>query len=284
MNTASIFTASMIACLSSTGLASAAEPAKSKTTQTTAAAFPAGPSSADAPLATASAEAPDKHLRGLELIIRPSFGGAGSGSPIRYAPTGGSTLQGDPGSVFAGTSSPYGGGFVGQAMIGYRAHPLISAGIRGGIRSASASAVNDGSSGLTRTSWDAGFYARAYPLALSPSISKHLDPWVGVGVEYMRDTQAFKRSLQNVSNVDFSLDHHAVAVPLGIGVDYRVLPLLSVGPSFEYALASSIAGCIKASAPGATSSFCSNEEPGKQFVKSESYGVWTAGLDVRATF
>lgn len=226
------------------------------------------------------------HLSGLELVLRPSFGGAPATSPVRYAPNAQAGLSGaDPGAV-AGGASPFGGGFVGQAMVGARFHALVSAGLRAGYRSASASVQSDGTTDLTRSAWDAGLYLRAYPLAMSPAIRKHIDPWVGTGVGYMRDVQSYKRPLGNVS-VDWTLDHHAVAVPLGVGVDYRVLPMLSVGPSFEYTLANTVAGCLKASTstPGFVgSSYCSNEDPGKQFVKADSYGVWSAGLDVRATF
>lgn len=223
------------------------------------------------------------HLTGLELSLTPSFGGAGAGSPVTFVQNG--SFSGDPGAIANGTSSPYSSGFIGHAMVGYRFHPLVSAGLRAGLRTQSGSNPSDGTSGLSRTAWDAGFYARAYPLALMASVRKYIDPWVGVGVGYMRDTQTFQaaRSLP----VTETLDHHAIAVPLGIGVDYRVLPMLSVGPSFEYTLANSVAGCGKFDlnvAGGSHNSYCSNEAPGKDFVKSANYGVWSAGLDMRATF
>lgn len=247
------------------------EPAK---TTTTSASLPA----ADADRSTDADER--RGLTGLEIVLRPSFGGAGSASPVKY--TGPTDPRTDPGAVATG-ASPYSAGFVGQAMLGYRFHPIVSGGLRAGLRQASASATNDGATDLKRSSWDAGFYVRAYPLAMTPSVAKHLDPWVGVGVGYMRDTQSYKRPLTGVP-VDWTLDHHAVAVPLGIGVDYRVHPLVSLGPSFEYTLANSVAGCMKAAAAGGGSTYCSNESPGDKVIKSDGYGVWTAGLDVKATF
>jgi len=73
-------------------------------------------------------------------------------------------------------------------------------------------------------------------------------------------------------------------VPLGIGVDYRVLPVLSVGPSFEYAIAAGVVGCAKQAASGFSSStFCSNEDPGKQAIKANTYAVWSAGIDLKLT-
>lgn len=233
------------------------------------------------------ADDPTAGLKGFELMLRPSFGGAPSTSPVRFEPQQGAQVVGDPGAILKG-ASPYGPGFVGQATVGYRFLPYLSAGLRGGIRTTSASDVNDGSSNLSRKSWDAGFYVRGYPLAGMESISKYVDPWVGVGIGYMRDTQSFQKNLpvQGGGSVaaDVTLDHHAIAIPLAIGVDYRVMKFLSVGPSFEYTLTSAIAGCLKTAALGSESSYCSNESPGDKFIKAESYGVWTAGLDAKVTF
>ncbi|MFO0671594.1 MAG: outer membrane beta-barrel protein [Polyangiaceae bacterium] len=219
-------------------------------------------------------------LTGLEIVLRPSFGGAGASSPVKY--TGPTDPRSDPGAVSTG-ASPYGPGFVGQAMLGYRFHPLVSGGLRAGLRQASASATSDGATDLKRSSWDAGFYVRAYPLATTPSVAKHLDPWVGVGVGYMRDTQSYKRPLTGVA-VDWTLDHHAVAVPLGIGVDYRVHPLVSLGPSFEYTLANSVAGCLKASAAGRLDVLLERVAGRQGRSSPTATAYWTAGLDLRATF
>lgn len=229
-----------------------------------------------------------KGLKGFELMLRPSFGGAGSDSPVRFQPDAGAAFQGDPGALLQG-ASPWGAGFVGQATVGYRFLPFLSAGLRGGIRTASGSNLSDGSQSLSRTSWDAGFYVRAYPLAGVESVSKYIDPWVGTGVMYMRDTQSFQRSLavSGGGSVlgDVALDHHAVAIPIGLGVDYRVTRFLSLGPSFEYTLANAAAACAKTSAAGFQgSTLCSNEAPGSSFIKAKSYGVWSAGLEARLTF
>ncbi len=231
-------------------------------------------------------ERTDAHLRGLEITVRPAFGGAPSGSPVQVQNNG--RFRGDAGSLLNGTATPYGTGFVGQAMLGYRFHPIVSGGLRGGFRNASASGLSDGSTGLSRSSWDAGFYVRAYPLALNEKVRKYVDPWASVGVEYMRDLQTFKRDIPTSGggnvNANWTIDHHAVAVPLAVGIDYRVLPMLSVGPSFEYTIASPIAGCMRSEATGFQPvAYCSNESPGSNFVHADSYGVWTAALDVKLT-
>jgi len=233
-------------------------------------------------------EDPTSGLKGFELLLRPSFGGAPSDSPVRFQPSGGAQVQGDPGALLQG-ASPWSPGFVGQAAVGYRFLPFLSAGLRAGIRTSSGTNLSDGSQNLSRTSWDAGFYVRAYPLAGVESISKYIDPWVGTGIEYMRDTQSFQRNLPTSTGGsvlgDVSLDHHAIAIPMAIGVDYRVTRFLSLGPSFEYTLANANAACAKTSAPGFSgSTYCSNEAPGSSFIKAQSYGVWTAGLDAKLTF
>ncbi len=226
-------------------------------------------------------------LKGFELMLRPSFGGAPSDSPVKFAPTNNVKLGFDPGALMKG-ASPWGYGFVGQASVGYRFVPFMSAGIRGGFRSATGSNLDDGSTNLSRSGWDAGAYVRFYPAVFSESVSKYIDPWVSAGISYQRDTQSFSRPVATGNGnvqADWSLDHHAVAIPLSIGVDYRVAKFFSVGPSFEAAINTPIAGCLSASAAGlAGQTYCSNTEPGKSFIKADTYVAWNAGLDAKVTF
>jgi hypothetical protein len=244
--------------------------------------------SLDARAAETSAPPADdaqRGLRGLELGLRGSPGGASSGSPVQLQQ--GARVAGDPGALLKG-ASPYGVGFVGQAMLGYRLHPLASFGLRGGLRTSSASDPGDGSTNLSRSSWDAGLYVRAYPLALTPSVRDRFEPWVAFGVEYMRDTQTFKHPARTTTggtiDADVTLDHHAVALPIGVGIDYRLLPRVALGPSFEYAIAVPIAGCATQGAPGyATAQYCTNGDSGAKVLAANGYGVWSAGLDVRVT-
>lgn len=228
-------------------------------------------------------------LRGVEIVLRPSVGAAPADSAVRFEPSPRVTVSADLGMLLSG-AAPWGAGFVGQAMLGYRFLPYLSAGFRGGFRSGSASDLADGSTNLSRSAWDAGFYVRGYPLAGVPSVSKHLDPWLGTGVVYLHDAQTFQRAVAVQGGrlpVDVSLVHHAVAVPLAVGVDYRVARFFSVGPSFEYMLANPVAGCagFTPSNPSyAGSTYCSNESPGSEIIKAKPYGVWTVGLDLKLTF
>jgi hypothetical protein len=250
---------------------------------------PAGARAADEPGAAASTDDdPTAGLRGFEIMIRPSFGSAPATSPVRFEPDGAVRVQGDGGAIMQGAPA-WGSGFVGSATAGYRFLPLLSAGLRAGIRTSSASSVSDGSRDLSRASWDAGFYVRAYPLATTPSVSRYVDPWVSVGVGYARDVQTFTKSVPTTlgTSVDASwtLDHHAVVVPLAIGVDYRVTRFLSLGPSFELSLANAVAACSSQAAPAfAGTSYCSNSEPGSHFVAAKTYAVWSVGADVKVTF
>lgn len=229
----------------------------------------------------------DAHLRGLELSLMPGFGGAPSDSPVQFTPPPNTPTSADPGALLTG-ASPWSRGFVGKAMLGWRAHPLMSGGLRAGLRTATASALADGSTDLSRTSWDAGLYARVYPLGLNEKLRRFVDPWISVGVEYMRDTQSFSRpaptSLGTTVVAKSTINHHAVGVPIGVGVDYRLLPMLSVGPAFEYAVAVPVAACMTASASGfPDSTLCSSSQPGQSVLSANGYGVWSAGLDLRLT-
>lgn len=222
-------------------------------------------------------------LKGFELTLRPAIGGAPSDSPVRIEPDAGTKVSG-PTPGLLGGQKPWGPGFVGDAMVGYRFIPQLSAGLRAGIRTASADDLDDGSKNLSRLGWDAGFYVRGYPLAGIESISRYVDPWIGVGVGYGHDSQTFQLPVDNVT-ADVAVTHHSVVIPIGIGADYRVTKFLSLGPSFEYKIASAVAGCVETSASGLQgSTYCSSSEPGSSFVKAHTYGVWSAGLDARMTF
>ncbi len=243
----------------------------------------------------ADADTSGAHLSGLEVMLRPGFGAGGSASPVQYHDSTTATVPAGSVSGLVKNASPYGAGFIGDAFIGYRFHPVISGGLRGGIRTVSAPSSlspNDGTSGISRSAWDAGFYVRGYPLALSEGLRKYVDPWISLGVVYMSDSQAYQGPVIAVNSAgatqtisgSYTIDHHAVAIPIGLGVDYRVLPMLSVGPSFEYTIATAIAGCWAVSAAGLDGhNYCTNSEPGKQILTASSYGVWTIGLDIKLT-
>ena len=214
---------------------------------------------------------------GLEMGLRPAYGSAGSSSPVAYAPDAGVRLSGDPGRVWSKQASPYGGGFIGDAQLGWRPIRFLSFGMTGGIRSSSASDPGDGSTGLARSAWRIGPYVRGYIPAIAG-----FEPSLAIGVEYMHDAQSFKRQTSGV-DADWKLTHYGVAIPMTIGLQYRFLEFFGVGPSFQYAPVVPVAGCAAPTAPGVNfSSFCSTDD-GLKVSKAESYGVWSLGLDLRVT-
>lgn len=256
-------TACLAFVLSTAATAAAADPAKAE------------------PEAPAPDAAAPKGQRGLELMLRPGYGAAGDVSPVQYDPKPLVVFANPPGTgdVYAGTAKPYGGGFAGDVSVGYRFLPFMSAGIYAELRSSSAESVNDGTSDLSRSGWGSGMYVRGY----FPMVHPSLDPWVSVGVGYAQDTQTYKRA-----GIDWELKHHGVAVPLGLGIDYRVAPMFAIGPSFRYAFVSGAGGCLKLSTTvsglgSASNKQCTDADEFRRITKAESYGAWSVGLDLRLT-
>jgi hypothetical protein len=213
--------------------------------------------------------------RGFELMLRPAYGSAGTDSPIRVEPQPGLDT-GALGGVYAGKASPYGGGFIGDLSAGFRFNKWISAGLAGGYRASAAKEVEDGTGDLSRSAFHVGPYVRAY----LPVIA-NFDPWVSAGVAYMKDTQSYRYLVSGVA-ADVKLSHHGVAIPLAIGLDYRVLPNFAVGPSFSYSIVTGAGGCATLSAPGyKTNSYCTDGSP--KVTDAKTYGVWSVGLDLRVT-
>lgn len=240
------------------------------------------------PAAAGPARGDERGLRGIEIVLRPVVGGPLPDSPVRFVPAGLVPLANDPGALLQG-AQPWALGLGGQLALGYRFHPLMSAGLRGGYRWTVGANLPDGSTHLSRTGWDVGFYTRVFPFARVASVAPHVDPWIGIGIGYARDAQSLRRTLTvaDSANVlgDVRIAHHAVTVPAALGIDIRFAPFLSVGPSFEAAFHSPIAGCVETSAPGSAAvTYCSNTSPGKTFLEARPYLAWNAGLDVKLTF
>jgi opacity protein-like surface antigen len=245
---------------------------------------PATAHAADEPPKAEPGDDSAAHLTALELMVRPTLGGAGSSSLVTIPPG----IAGNNSRIFDGSASPYGASFGVGAEIGFRFHPLVSAGLRGDLSKVSASAPSDGTTDLSRSRQSAGLYLRAYPLALTPSVRKHIDPWFATGALYMHDTQTFTLPAATTAGTSvpasWKLEHHGVGIPLAIGIDYRITKALSIGPSFEYTILVPIAGCASRSALGQVSENCSGgSSVASKTIVAESTGAWTAGLDLRFT-
>lgn len=215
----------------------------------------------------------DAHLRGVEIALRPSVGGAGGDAPVTIA---------DPDAPMAlrpGSSAYKWAAGVGM-QIGWRFHPFVSAGVRVDMGRVSAENPSDGTRDLGRETMGAGLYTRIYPLAMNESVRRHFDPWLGIGAGYARDVASFTMP-DGKTQVAVEAQRHAIAIPIGIGFDYRVTEWMSVGPSFEYALMNPVAGCVKASVGPNSEQVCTDDANGK--LVASSVGAWNAGIMLRVT-
>lgn len=223
----------------------------------------------------AAASADEKKDKGFEMMIRPAYGSAGSSSPVGFESIVTSTA-GYP-KPLTGESSPYGGGLVFDGYVGVRVAPYISVGLGAGIRNSSASSTDVGS--LKRSAFTVAPYVRAY-LPMVPVV----DVWAQIGVGYTYDAQKFDAPVPtNLGplQASWTLEHRGVALPLGIGVDYPILPMIAVGPSFFYTPVFQAGGCAIPSVAGQDLKQCTDANP--KLIKTSNYGVWSLGLDLRVT-
>jgi hypothetical protein len=224
------------------------------------------------------AEASDVHLRGLEVMVRPTIGSVGGESPIIAKTNNPNEV---PAAVRPG-AKPYGISPGVGAQLGFRFHPLVSAGLRGDLNTVSIDAPNDGSQNLSRSRQSAGLYARAYPLALNEKLRQHIDPWVSAGVTYVHDGTSFQFAEKGIT-ATYQVDSHSIGVPVGVGVDYRITKWLSTGPSFEYIFLNPVAGCLKGTAGGQEARVCTDDKDAKDGLVAQSIGAWNVGLTLRVT-
>jgi opacity protein-like surface antigen len=215
----------------------------------------------------------DAHLRGLELVLRPTIGSAGEDAPVTIAD------RDAPFALQPGMGMFKWGAGVG-AQVGWRFHPFVSAGIRADIARMTTEDVSGQARDLSRSTTNAGLYTRIYPFAMNESIRRHVDPWLGVGVGYGRDVVSFGYT-EKAASFEIEATRHAIAIPIGIGIDYRATQWLSVGPSFEYVLMNPIAGCLQASSGAASQTVCSGEGDSK--LVASTTGAWNAGVMLRVT-
>ncbi len=216
----------------------------------------------------------------LEVSVRPGVGSAGDASPVAYEPKVPNAPTVDPG--WARGAKPYGLGLDLQGGLGIR-FGYVSAGVDGGYRSSSVDDVGASVTNLKRSGFSVGPYVRGY-LPFVPLF----DPWVSVGVRYMRDEQTYQAPVQTTlgaRTADWTLEHHGVAVPISVGVDYTFLKMLSIGPTFQYAFVFPAGACARVSGANLVSNnFCANEAENKRLTAAKSYGVWSVGLSLRFTF
>ena len=232
---------------------------------------------ATAVLAVIIGPAPAHAGLGLEVMLRPGYGSAGDTSPVRYeANSGNPTLQAS--DIWKGTAKPYGGGFVLDGAVGYRPLSFLSLGLTGGWRTSAVSSSADPNepTGVSRSGLQIGIYGRGY-LPVTGVLSD-FDPWASVGINYVYDKQTYNQSATVPTGL-VSLTHHGVGIPLALGVDYRILPFLAVGPSFQYEIVTAEGGCMIP--PGSEDHQCSDAASNIRVTAAKDYQVWSIGLELR---
>ncbi|MBL8603821.1 MAG: hypothetical protein JNK72_17980 [Myxococcales bacterium] len=188
---------------------------------------------------TASATHPDNEgERGLELSL--SLGGGGfSNTDERIFYRTQDIAPSNP------ALEAFTGGLAAQAQLGWRFNPVVSAGLQYNYQSLSATGnysnteANFGARD-TLSSYHFGVYARFYPLALRAAVQhnrrvffngygdlRRLEPWLSVGVGFAQSISRDRSYTEPQNRTSWVTS--GVAVPIGLGAEYRLTQPLAVG-------------------------------------------------------
>lgn len=250
--------------------------------------------------AEASATHPDyEGEKGLELQLMPvGVGGAFTHDESMFLST--NDLPRPDTSV---PLDSFGPSYAANLAVGWRFHPVVSAGLLGGYQALSSAQTFTSAEGAFQPTdilraFRVGAYARVYPMAFfdgalhNPRVMFHswtdrrrFEPWLSVGVEFANFQR--DRSYSDVSRLDSYSQWRTsyVGVPIGVGAEYRVLQSLAVGLSFLVSplVAGSTSRVVhtRILMPGSdvTTHTESTYDPG-----STSNVSWFASLSVRYTF
>ncbi len=147
------------------------------------------------------------------------------------------------GPSFVGNARLLGPGVYFRATLGYRFIPLISAGLSFSIQQLGAGLVEGSSMAFvpTASAMFAGVYARFYFMSLIPGVSntrrvefataadlRRFDPWFSLGLEPFQRFSLEQRIPGDPTQFDV-FTRTSIGVPVGVGADYRLLPMLAVG-------------------------------------------------------
>jgi hypothetical protein len=104
-----------------------------------------------------------------------------------------------------------------------------------------------------------------------------------VGATYVYDKQDYTQTTAAAPGTGtVSLTHHRVGIPLAIGIDYRILPFLAVGPSFQYEIVTGVGACMIPSESVSTDGHqCSDADSSIRVTAAKNYQVWSIGLGLR---
>jgi hypothetical protein len=231
-------------------------------------------------------------MSGFELQLRVGVTVPEGSSPVR-APNLYPPITGDAvGDILRGKESPYGPDFLGLTVaLGYRIFPWLSVGASFSYATFN---VLDGTdtgdspdytSQLERQYWSLAAYGRYYFVGLSP----RLQPWVELGFGYSDDNANYYRNTIQKSGSggpelqQYLLEDRGLLASLTAGLDWRLAPVFSVGPSVGYSRIFPLKGCVTVNVdsmspvPGVDT--CSSST-----VSTNGYGLFFAGAFVKLTF
>jgi hypothetical protein len=229
-------------------------------------------------------------LRGVEVQVRAGLMLPNGSSPVR-APNLYPAISGDAtGDILEGKESPYGPDVLGiEIALGYRIWPWLSVGAFFSYASFQAQDgtdtgdYRDTTSQLERQYWSLGAYGRYYYTRLHP----RLQPWVELGAGYSDDNASYDRaatqSTTGVEHSQYLLEEQGLVASLSAGLDWRLAPVFSVGPSFGYSRVFPLRACVivnvdqMSPVPGVNT--CSSPP-----VTADGYGVFFGGVYLKLTF
>jgi hypothetical protein len=216
---------------------------------------------------------------------------ADAGSPVTAPNLYPSTIPGDPtGTILRGTEQPYGVEPFGLAIsAGYRFLPWLSVGAS--FTYASFDALDgtdtgdfvDGTSQLQRQLWSLSVYARYY----FTQFHSHLHPWVQVGLGYSDDNASYVRGSSQSTQAQpetaaYYLEVRGLAIPLSLGLDWRLAPVFSVGPWVGYERIVPLTACVEVDVDSSASFAPTPNTCGGQ-AQGHGYGVVSGGIGAKIT-
>jgi hypothetical protein len=195
----------------------------------------------------------------LELIAHAGYANAGSHPVATYSGsiTPFATLEN-------GQIAPYGGHFAGEIAGGWRLTKTWSLGGVLGLRFSSIDHSVDllTDRDLSRSAWTLGGYVRWSPELETP----WLLPWLSLGLGLALDSQFFTFGSEGSTGPTVARNI-GLAIPVQVGLGFRVARALSTGPFASYSPVIGLAG----SSAGA----------GAGDIDAKTYGVWGLGLEAR---
>jgi hypothetical protein len=183
--------------------------------------------------------------KGLELSLLPGFGGAFTHDEGVFLPA-----ERLPRPESGAPFDSFGASVGGDLAVGWRFAPFVSAGLRGGYQSLTTANVFASSQAAYMPqdsigSFHVGVYGRVYPMSFfngsqhnprvffdSATDRRRFEPWLSLGVEFAQYRR--HRTYNDVTVMDSysTWTTSYVGIPIGVGMEYRILQPLAVGLSF----------------------------------------------------